>query len=281
MNGWQSGYVGANGIRLHYWRTGGLKPQMVLAHGLTGNGLCWTRLARVLAPYRDVIMVDARGHGESDKPESGYTPDDHAADLAGVIRNLKLNRPMLMGHSMGGATVTRVAAYHPELVSAIILEDPAWVLGEPSAEDEAERAARAAEWRRTIERRRDKSVAEVVAEGRLEHPTWDIEEFDWWAPAKQQVSLAVFDYVTARRNDWTELAVRIQCPTLLLYGEPSLGGIITPAAAAYARQLNPLIQPRQIPGAGHNVRRENFEDTVAAIQEFFATVRHMQVGEYA
>lgn len=281
MNGWQSGFVEANGIRLHYWRTGGLKPPMVLAHGITDNGLCWTRLARVLAPYRDVIMVDARGHGESDKPESGYTPDDHAADLAGLIRNLKLDRPMVMGHSMGGATVTRVAAFYPELVSAIILEDPAWRLGEPSAEDDAALAVRAAEWRRTIEQRRGKSVAEIVAEGRLEHPTWDIEEFDWWAPAKQQVSLAVFDYVATRRNDWAELAARFRCPALLLYGEPALGGIITPAAAAYARQVNPLIQPKQIAGAGHNVRRENFEDTVAAIQEFFAAVRHMQVGEYA
>ncbi len=280
MNGWQSGFVEANGIRLHYWRTGGIKPPMVLAHGITDNGLCWTRLARVLARYHDVIMFDARGHGESDKPESGYTPDDHAADLAGLIRALGLERPMLMGHSMGGATVTRVAAFHPELVSAVILEDPAWVLGE-SPNSEAERAARAAEWRKTIEQRQAQGAAAVLAAGRLEHPTWDPEEFDWWVPAKLQVSLNVFEYVTARRNDWVDLAARFRCPALLLYGEPELGSIITPAAAAYARQLNPLIQPKQIPGAGHNVRRENFEDTVAAIQEFMASVRHLQAAEVA
>src|SRR5947209_17951539 len=84
---WTSGEVQTNGIRMHYYRTGGdgLKPQLVLAHGATDDGLCWTRVAQALETEYDVIMPDARGHGLSDAPAEGYTASDHAADLAGLI----------------------------------------------------------------------------------------------------------------------------------------------------------------------------------------------------
>ena len=82
MSKWTSGDVVANGIKIHYNRTGGDKPPVVLAHGFTDNGLCWTRAAQVLEQDYDVIMYDARGHGFSDAPESGYSTEDHAADLA-------------------------------------------------------------------------------------------------------------------------------------------------------------------------------------------------------
>lgn len=273
MSTWQQGDVVVNGVKLHYTRTGGDKPPLVLAHGITDNGLCWTRLARVLARYHDVIMVDARGHGQSDKPESGYTQDAFADDLAGLVQALRLERPVLMGHSMGGGTVTRFAAKYPDLTSGIILEDPAWNRqGGPN--DSADyRQQRAAEWRQRTLGHRTMSDAELLAAGRMEHPTWSLEEFEWWGPAKRQVSEAVFEYVAAPRNDWTESVKAFAVPALLLYGDAELGGIITPEVAAYARQLNPLVIPRHIAGAGHNVRRERFEDTVAAIQEFMVVVR--------
>ena len=82
---WRSGFVEANGIRLHYTRTGGDKPPLVLAHGVTDDGLCWAATAAALAPEYDAVMVDARGHGTSDAPERGYGPLEQAGDLAGVI----------------------------------------------------------------------------------------------------------------------------------------------------------------------------------------------------
>ena len=79
MAHWHSGDVEANGIRLHYTRTGGTKPPLVLAHGLTDDGLCWTPVAEALEAEYDVIMVDARGHGQSDAPETGYDSATQAA----------------------------------------------------------------------------------------------------------------------------------------------------------------------------------------------------------
>ncbi|MEZ4558556.1 MAG: hypothetical protein R2854_19355 [Caldilineaceae bacterium] len=59
MSSWTSDTVDANGT-LHYWRTGGDKPTLVLCHGITDNGLCWTRRGAVLEGRFDVIMLDAR-----------------------------------------------------------------------------------------------------------------------------------------------------------------------------------------------------------------------------
>src|ERR671914_455416 len=59
--GWTDGYVMANGIRIHYWRTGGNKPPLVLAHGSSDDGLCWTNLAKEFQNDFDIIMFDARG----------------------------------------------------------------------------------------------------------------------------------------------------------------------------------------------------------------------------
>ena len=63
MTNWMSGVCKANGIHIHYLRTGGRKPPLVLLHGLTASGACWTPLARALQNEYDVVMPDARGTG--------------------------------------------------------------------------------------------------------------------------------------------------------------------------------------------------------------------------
>ena len=127
MANWQSGDVTANGIRLHYTRTGGEKPPVVLAHGVTDSGRCWSAVAAALAPDYDAIMVDARGHGRSEAPATGFDPGEQAADLAGLIAALELEKPAVLGHSMGAATALALAGAYQTLPGAILLEDPpAW-----------------------------------------------------------------------------------------------------------------------------------------------------------
>ena len=65
MRPWFDGYVDGNGILIHYYRTGGDKPQVILNHGAMDDGLCWTRVAIELEDDYDVIMIDARSHGLS------------------------------------------------------------------------------------------------------------------------------------------------------------------------------------------------------------------------
>ena len=122
--GWTDGYVIANGIRIHYWRTGGDKPVIIMAHGSSDNGLCWTNLAKELTNEYDIILPDARGHGLSDPPAKSDPADAQAEDLAGLIRKLKLEKPIVMGHSMGSSSVAWFAAKYPNIPRVVILEDP-------------------------------------------------------------------------------------------------------------------------------------------------------------
>jgi N-formylmaleamate deformylase len=81
MSSLNTGDTVVNGVRLHYTRTGGKKPPVVLAHGFSDAGLCWTPVAQALEANYDLVMVDARGHGFSDAPATGYTLTEMASDL--------------------------------------------------------------------------------------------------------------------------------------------------------------------------------------------------------
>jgi len=97
---WSSGTVSANGIDLQYYRTGD-GPSIVMAHAFSANGRCWIPLAEDLADDYEVVTYDARGHCRSDAPETGYDIENRIADLVGVVNELDLVDPIMLGHSMG------------------------------------------------------------------------------------------------------------------------------------------------------------------------------------
>jgi N-formylmaleamate deformylase len=275
MSNWSSGDVTANGIKIHYYRTGGAKPTLVLAHGFSDNGLCWTRVAQVLEKDYDVIMADARGHGLSDAPIEGYSAEDAAADLAGLIQALNLDKPAIMGHSMGAGTVAATTAGYPELISAAILEDPPWFdENSPWARrgadlSEEERKAEAEKRRAEIVERKSKSREEIMALGREQSPTWDEIEFGPWADSKKQMSPNVLNRSMARWKPWQELVPELSRPTLLVTADPDKA-IVTPEIAQQAVEMNDQIHWVRIEGAGHNIRREQFEAFVQAVTQFLS-----------
>src|SRR5438270_253676 len=90
MTVWSEGEVYANGITIHYYRTGGdKKPSILLLHGFTDNGLCWSRVAHELEGSYDVVMTDARGHGRSGAIATGFSTTVLADDAAALIRALR------------------------------------------------------------------------------------------------------------------------------------------------------------------------------------------------
>ena len=93
----------------------GDQPVLLMAHGSSDDGLCWTNLAKELEQDYDIIMADARGHGLSDPPAKSDSVDAQVKDLAGLIQQLKLKNPILMGHSMGSSSVAWFAAKYPNV----------------------------------------------------------------------------------------------------------------------------------------------------------------------
>jgi N-formylmaleamate deformylase len=128
MSPWSDSFVTSNGIQVHYYRTGGDKPKVIFNHGAGDDGLCWTHVARELENDYDVIMVDARGHGKTSSGKGDYCTAQRVADLAGLVRALGLDRPVVGGHSLGADTSVSFAAIHPELTRGIFLEDPPIIL---------------------------------------------------------------------------------------------------------------------------------------------------------
>jgi len=238
----------------------------VLAHGFSDDGLCWTPVAEKLAADYDVIMVDARGHGRSDTPEQGYTPIDMAADLAGVITGLGLNKPTVLGHSMGGSTTMALAGLYPDLPGAILIEDSG--ARNFMAGDSAEAQARLKQWRERIINLQSKSREELIEQARTDTPTWSEAELGPWADAKLRFNLNALNRQGADEIDWPQILRGITCPALLLYADPERGGGVTPERAAEMQALVPQLQVVHIPGAGHNIRREQFARYMDAVSNF-------------
>jgi N-formylmaleamate deformylase len=267
---WQTQLIGTNGINVHVFRGGASNGvPIVLLHGITDSGLCWERVAVTLTDTYDVIMIDARGHGQSDKPRTGYTYPDHAADVVGVIDALGLDKPVLIGHSMGAATAATVAHRYPEKVRALVLEDPPWY-GETWAEDERNRIMN--DWNTWLSALKALSIDDLVAQQHAESPQWLEGEILVWAQSKHDVDPAVLqliDQPPALTN--YDLAAALTCPALLVTGDVEQGGIVS---ADLAEQIAQLLgfEIAQIAGAGHNIRRDRFAQYIEVVSAFVKRV---------
>jgi N-formylmaleamate deformylase len=254
--------------KIHYYRTGGKKPPVILLHGASDNGLCWTQIATALAQNYDVIMPDAQGHGLSDRLGKGFTFKKLAEQVRGLSLSLGLKKPIIMGHSMGADTAVNVAVAYPSFPRAIILEDPPWGNPPGNVQPTDEQRKQRADMVKWLAGLRHLSLEGIIAESRKLDPPWPEEERLPWAKAKQQFDDSLFSYVVINERPYTELVPRIKCPALLIIGE---SGIVTGETAARAARLWKSQQPFkwvQIKGATHNIRRDNFPEYEAAVFEF-------------
>ena len=266
MTDWAEGEVEANGITVHYHRSGGEKPALLLLHGITDNGLCWSRVARDLEGDYDVIMPDARGHGRSGGIKSGFSIDLLAEDVAAVIQALHPNRPLLYGHSMGAITAVAVAARYPEHVRAIVLEDPP--LNRPGQGPREQQQSQVRQWLIDL---RQLPRDERIRRGMATNPGWAEEEISPWADAKVEVDLEVMDYFRVPAiYPWQDMLPRISRPILLITGDPERGAVVRPEVAGEAEGLWRDGRVAHIAGAGHSIHRDRYEETMAAVRDFLA-----------
>ncbi len=253
---WASGIVDT----IHYTRTGGDKTPLVLAHGFTDNGLCWTRTAQVLMADYDVIMPDARGHGLSPSPSQEYSAELHADDLADVIRGLDLGQPVVIGHSMGAMNATYLAARHPDVVSAVILVDPPWRVKSQMRPNDFR-----PNWRDSVAERQTMDDDTMNVAHQEEHPTWHRLDIETKTLAIHQFDLRTFELYQLSRRPWQDVLAEIKCPALLIYADD---GIVTAEGAAEAERIAPTLESQMIKDSGHSIQREQFEPFIAVVQQY-------------
>jgi len=116
----------APGVALRVLVTPGRPEQVpfVLVHGLASNARMWDGVASALAGFGHAsAAVDQRGHGRSDKPDSGYDFATVTDDLARLIDRMGLDRPVVAGQSWGGNVVLELAWRFPRLTRGIVCVD--------------------------------------------------------------------------------------------------------------------------------------------------------------
>jgi pimeloyl-ACP methyl ester carboxylesterase len=262
--------VSANGADFNYYRTAaapGRKPALVLQHGFSDNGLCWAPVAQELAGDYDILMPDAHGHGQSARLAPGERVD-RTADLAAVMRALGIRRAALAGHSMGAHIVADLAARFPDLAAALVLEEPPWRLAPPSATAAAP-SPDPSQW---FIDQQNKSLEQIMAECREAHPTWPEPYVRAWSQGKLEMDLNALVFFGRDSDAWRKYVPAIQCPALLITGDPAQGGIVTPEMARAAQDMNPKIRVHHFPGVGHHVRFAAHADYMEAFQAFLRAV---------
>jgi pimeloyl-ACP methyl ester carboxylesterase len=113
-------YADVNGIKLHYEIHGSGRP-LVLLHGGLGATEMFGPNLPALAKDRQIIGVDLQGHGRTPDIDRPLSAELMAGDIAGLIEHLKLERPDVMGYSLGGGVAIFLAARDPELVGRLVI----------------------------------------------------------------------------------------------------------------------------------------------------------------
>jgi len=259
MTRWTSSVCQANGIDLHYLRTGGSRPPLVLLHGLTGSGACWTPLARALEAEFDVIMPDARGHGHSSAPLNGYRYEDHARDVVGLIQGLGLTALVLLGHSMGGMTAAVVASQIPTALRGVILADPTFL--SPQRQREVYESNTVELHRQLLSLDR----ADALAQAQLRHPHRRPEIVELVTDARMQTRIRAFDVLTPPNPEYSRLVGAIHAPILLVIAD---NGVVSLATARELQNLNPRLRIEQIQDAGHGLQYDQPERFEKVVRRF-------------
>lgn len=241
--------VRANGLRhsvLRYGEPGA--PDLLVLPGITSPAVTADFFAVLLADlgYR-VTVPDVRGRGDSDRaPAGGYRLVDYAADVAGLVEALGLQRPVVLGHSMGARIAAAYAVLHaPDDHGLLLLVDPP-VSGPGRGPYPTTRAA----FVEQLSEARAGTDADAV---RRFYPKWPERELRLRAQvlASCDETAVLETHEGFETEDFFEYWARLSQPVVLVRGGDS--PVVPEGAADDLRRSRPDIEIRTVPGAGHMV----------------------------
>lgn len=259
------------GSRIRYF-VGGEGPPLILVHGLGGAAANWTELAPLLVPNHRLLVPDLPGHGGSEAlpAVSGLEPfADRVAALA--AREGMLPAPVV-GHSLGGAVVLRLALRHPDDVSAVVLAASAglslgsiWGRQLQSVFSTVRPGRLAARWRDRVSRslllrRFVFGFVSVADPGSLTN-----EAVEGFLAAQLLHTDVDSAWQALRADDPRQELEAVRCPVLVLWGAEDVQ-LPLDDAFEYARRLRAPL--RVIPGCGHLLIGERPDACAHAIDDF-------------
>jgi lipase len=271
-------------ITMHVVDWPGEDPTIVAIHGSAGHAYALTALGERLAPDVRFIAVDLRGHGSSDKPPSGYGVEEHVEDVLQLIDALGLQRPILLGHSIGGAIATFAVEAGRDAFGGLILFDA--VVGDRRFVESASFVVDS--WGPSLEQR--------FAAFDEYHGRWGAEPEDsvWkrWLERSDRMELAPLPDGTLRRRglrealaaEWASVAranaldalSRVAVPVFVVYADAAWDGAPYLDEATVDAQLAAARDSRLYVASGQHhadIIRRPSDGLVSALKEFGKYVR--------
>lgn len=252
-------------IALHYARMNNDDaPPLLCLHGVTRGWQSYLPLIPTLALRWQVFATDHRGHGQSGRAER-YLTNDYVADAVQFLREVIQRPTVIYGHSLGAMVAAAVAAEAPELVRAIILEDPPFhTMGERiesyvmypyfvALEKLASNGMSLSQLVTTL------GAIEInTANGKTAlRDVRDASALRFTAKCLQQLDPAVMTPIA--RGEWLQgydvanVATRINCPTLVMQADASVGGMLTDEDADLLEQTIADVTRVKVNGIGHQI----------------------------
>lgn len=250
----------ANGIRQHLIHYPGPGPQLLLIPGITSPAITWGFVAERLAARYDVHVLDVRGRGLSETGDLDYTLDAMAADAIAVAG--QMDRPIVMGHSMGARIAIRAARIDPAPFAGLILVDPP--VSGPG------RRAYPANWPWYGDSIRLAAEGCSAEDMKRFCPTWTEEQralrAEWLHTCHWGAIRTAFDgfHVDDIHADLPRIALPMR---LVVAGGAT---VILPEDEAELKSLAPQMQATRVEGAGHMIPWDDLEGFLAAVMDFMA-----------
>jgi N-formylmaleamate deformylase len=260
----RSRFVEHGRLRLHTLSYGDSGGDLLILPGITSPAAVWEFVAAPLARRHRVHVTDLRGRGYSAAPPgSTFTLADYAGDVVAVIASLGLERPLILGHSLGARVAAALAVEHPQLVDRLMLVEPP--LSGPGREPYPTPLAFYLD---AIAAAREPGAVELI---RRDHPAWSDEQLRArarWLPTCDKCAVA-----ETHRNfhveDFLPFWEALPSPFLVSGSESP---VVPPARVAELMARNASARSVVVKGAGHMIPWDQSERFLAVVEEAFETL---------
>lgn len=239
-------WIGSNAVDVRGTFDSGRAP-IVLVHGIGMSGEYFLPLAEELTPEYDVYVLDLPGYGTTPNPRRALTVPELGEAVAGVVGELELKAPIVVGHSMGCQVAVQTLAQYPELCAGYVLIGP--------TVDPAGRSLRAHAWR-------------LLRDSFREPPRTNAVIFRNYLRMGPFRYLRTVRYMLADRIEENILACLVS--GLVVRGEED--PIANHDWVRQLAQLAPDAEAVEVPGAGHAVQHTRPKEVAAACAPFLARV---------